>query len=371
MSEKPTSHPHGSRPGPARRRPQGWKLAAALVPLIALAIAGCSSSAGTSSAGMADRAPATSPAAGTAQPADAEAGAPAGGSTAQPAPSSVATRTPAPAPALRSTAAGNPVQYSYTGTTETWVVPAGVTSVRFEAAGGDGGGAVHPVTKEGGSGAIITGSFPVTAGQIVTIAVGGDGATGAGGWGAEGMSGGPANTAKQDSRTGGAGGGATLIALSNADGSNWHEIVVAGGGGGQGGGSGDPDLAGMGGSAGCLEFSNASDTRCGTPGIAGMNGSQGTAPPLGGKGGAAGGATSSTGARGIGAKDLGGNGGSGGGGVTGGAAGGGASGISAGGGGGAGRSFVDSSVVSWQISATQYNGQFTASLAGAGVILSW
>ncbi|MBN9190078.1 MAG: hypothetical protein J0I62_16530, partial [Microbacterium sp.] len=105
--------------------------------------------------------------------------------------------------------------------------------------------------------------------------------------------------------------------------------------------------------------------------IAGMNGSQGTAPPLGGKGGAAGGATSSTGARGLGAKDLGGNGGSGGGGVKGGAAGGGAGGISAGGGGGAGASFVDTSVTSWKISATHYNWQFIASLAGAGVILAW
>lgn len=366
MSENATTHPHRSRPRDGRARRRSWTVAVVLAPVLALAIAGCS----VPAAGVAEAAP-TPPKAGTAT---LKTGSPTGAPDAEDTHSTAettATLTPRAKSALRSTAAGNTAQYSYTGTTSTWVVPAGVTSVTFEAAGGDGGGAVHPVTKEGGSGAIVTGAFPVTAGQIVTIAVGGNGATGAGGWGAEGMSGGPANTAKQDSRTGGAGGGATLIALSNADGSNWHEIVVAGGGGGQGGGSGDPDEAGRGGSAGCLEFSSASDAQCGTPGIAGMNGSQGTAPPLGGKGGAAGGATSSTGARGLGAKDLGGNGGSGGGGVKGGAAGGGAGGISAGGGGGAGTSFIDTSVASWQISATHYNWQFTASLAGTGVILSW
>ena len=67
-----------------------------------------------------------------------------------------------------------------------------------------------------------------------------------------------------------------------------------------------------------------------------------------------------------------GNGGSGGGGVNGGSAGGGASGISAGGGGGAGTSYVDTSVPSWQISASQWNNQFTSKLAGLpGVILTW
>ncbi len=364
MSEDITTHPHHLRLPHARSRRRSWTVAVA--PLLALAIAGCSApSTAAPEAALTTAEAGTGPhktASPTGSP-DAEDARSAGKSTAQPAPSAKS--------ALRSTTDGNVVEYSYTGTTDTWVVPPGVTSVTFEAAGGDGGAAVHPVTKKGGSGAIITGTVPVTAGQIVTIAVGGNGATGAGGWGTDGMSGGHANTAKQDSRTGGAGGGATLIALSDADGSNWHEIVVAGGGGGQGGGSGDPDEAGMGGSAGCLDFSNTSDSWCGTPGIAGMNGSQGTAPPLGGKGGAAGGATSSTGARGLGAKDLGGNGGSGGGGVTGGAAGGGAGGISAGGGGGAGTSFVDSSVSSWQISATQYNAQFTASLGGTGVILAW
>jgi hypothetical protein len=366
MSEKVTTHPHRSRPRDGRSPRRSWTIAVALAPVLALAIAGCSAP----SAGVAEAAPTTAEAGTTPH----KTGSPSGAPEAEDAHSTgkrTAKPTPSAKSALRSTAAGNAVQYSYTGATETWIVPEGVTSVTFEAAGGDGGGAVHPVTKEGGSGAIITGSFPVTAGQIVTIAVGGNGAVGAGGWGAEGMSGGPANTAKQDSRTGGAGGGATLIALSNADGSNWHEIVVAGGGGGQGGGSGDPDEAGRGGSAGCLEFSSASDSQCGTPGIAGMNGSQGTAPPLGGKGGAAGGATSSTGARGLGAKDLGGNGGSGGGGVKGGAAGGGAGGISAGGGGGAGTSFIDTSVTSWKISATHYNWQFVASLGGTGVILAW
>lgn len=366
MSENVTTRPHHSHSRDGRSRRRSWTVAVGLAPVLALAIAGCSAP----SAGVPEAAPTTAEAGTAPHTMGSPTGAP-DREDPRSADKGTAKPTPSGKSALRSTAAGNVVHYGYTGTTETWVVPPGVTSVTFEAAGGDGGAAVHPVTKEGGSGAIVTGAFSVAAGQIITLAVGGNGATGAGGWGTDGMSGGPANTAKQDSRTGGAGGGATLIALSNADGSDWHEIVVAGGGGGQGGGSGDPDLAGRGGSAGCLEFSNASDSWCGTTGIAGMNGSQGTAPPLGGKGGAAGGATSSTGARGLGAKDLGGNGGSGGGGIDGGAAGGGAGGISAGGGGGAGRSFVDTSVTSWQISTTHYNAQFTATLPGSGVILSW
>ncbi|MFZ2013941.1 MAG: hypothetical protein WAV00_08985, partial [Nocardioides sp.] len=170
----------------------------------------------------------------------------------------------------------------------------------------------------------------------------------------------------------GSGGGATMDALANADGSDWHQVVVAGGGGGQGGGSSDPGGAGVGGNAGCSALAvNHGPMECGTPSITGGNGGHGSAGSLGGAGGMAGGSTTSTGGRGLGAKNLGGNGGSGGGGVNGGSAGGGAKGVSAGGGGGAGTSYVDVSVQAWQISAMDYNVQFPWHLSDSGVILTW
>lgn len=263
--------------------------------------------------------------------------------------------------------------FTYTGQAEQWTVPDGVTSLTFQASGGRGGSATDQIYEGGGSAAVIIGNFPVTPGQVLTIAVGGEGGFGAGGWGYEGMSGGPANTAKKSDRSGGAGGGATLIGLANADGTNWHKVVVAGGGGGQGGGSGDPAAAGQGGSAGCSELDPINGVNaCKTPSLIGGDGWHGTPGPLGGAGGKAGGASSPTGERGHGAKDLGGNGGSGGGGETGGAAGGGASGISAGGGGGAGTSYLDSTVLDWQISSNDYNVQFPWHiLDDPAVILSW
>jgi len=282
-------------------------------------------------------------------------------------------------PGLDDAALTEPVSYTqsktftYTGQVEQWTVPDGVTSVSFQASGGRGGHAADAINSWGGSAAVIIGSVPVTPGQVLSIAVGGEGALGAGGWGYSGMSGGPANTAKNKDRSGGAGGGATLIALANADGSNWHKVVVAGGGGGQGGASSDPGAAGAGGNAGCAKpDSDTGLNECTTPSLTGGDGSHGTVGPLGGSGGKAGGSATSTGERGHGAKNLGGNGGSGGGGVLGGAAGGGASGISAGGGGGAGTSYIDATVVDGQISTNDYNVQFTYDkLDDPTVILSW
>jgi len=346
------------------RRGTGWTAVAALGSISALLLTGCSSAvAGTAPAASSPAVP----------PSTSQAASPGGHSTASPGrfstPSGGSHGTAAPLK-LGTT---NQATFSPTGTTQTWTVPAGVTSVSFEAAGGEGGEAPVAIGINGGSGALIIGSFPVTPGQVLSIAVGSSGGTGAGGWGAEGMSGGPANTAKNKDRSGASGGGATLIALANADGSDWHEMVVAGGGGGMGGGSSDPAGEGQGGNAGCSKIGyHAGGSACTVPSITGGNGGKGSpASTLGGKGGTAGGATSSTGQRGLGAKNLGGNGGAGGGGVNGGAAGGGGSGISAGGGGGAGTSYVDVTVPTWQISSTDWNIQFTQHLYGPGVILTW
>ena len=63
------------------------------------------------------------------------------------------------------------VTFSYTGTIDTWIVPAGVTSVRIEAKGAEGG--TDPSSSVvGGLGAIMIGDFNVTPGATLKILVG-------------------------------------------------------------------------------------------------------------------------------------------------------------------------------------------------------
>ena len=77
---------------------------------------------------------------------------------------------------------------------QTYTVPAGVTSVTIEAYGAQGGGTII-VGIDGGMGAIMKGNFGVTAGQNLTILVGGQGLDGI----------------NSDSQSGGSGGGGTFV----------------------------------------------------------------------------------------------------------------------------------------------------------------
>jgi predicted CXXCH cytochrome family protein len=113
--------------------------------------------------------------------------------------------------------------YSFMGSDETLVVPAGVTAMTVTLNGGAGGDQTWGGFSPGGMGGRIVASLPVTSGSTLTVRVGGIGASGAGrfgGWpnGGEGnMSYGP-----------GAGGGSSSI---------WRGatiLVEAGGGGGAG-----------------------------------------------------------------------------------------------------------------------------------------
>ena len=83
--------------------------------------------------------------------------------------------------------AGTNVLFSYTGSVTNYTVPAGVSSMTFKAwgAGGGGGGSL------GGGGGFVSDSFNVTAGESLTVAVGGGGVSifdggshkgGGGGW---------------------------------------------------------------------------------------------------------------------------------------------------------------------------------------------
>jgi hypothetical protein len=121
------------------------------------------------------------------------------------------------------------VTFNFTGSIQTWTVPAGVTSVNFTVAGAKGGG------SNGGNGAVITKNcFAVTPGQVLNIYVGGMGVQGAnsGGWNGGGT--GHNSTGLASYRSWG-GGGASDIRIGGTALAN--RVIVAGGGGGRGGGS--------------------------------------------------------------------------------------------------------------------------------------
>lgn len=127
--------------------------------------------------------------------------------------------------------------FSYTGSTQNFTVPSGVSSVNVKIWGAGGAGS----DGSGGSGAFLKGTLAVTAGQTLTFVVGGGGSysnstVSAGGYGGGGASGGI---------YGGSGGGYSGI-FSSATLSQANVLALAGGGGG-GGYFGDSTYGGAGG----------------------------------------------------------------------------------------------------------------------------
>ncbi len=150
-----------------------------------------------------------------------------------------------------------------------WTVPAGVTSIAIQAAGGDGG---SYGARIGGRGALVSLTQAVTEGQVLTITLGGNGTSatdpkaqyaGAPGFG-------PGGDAYQAA----SGGGSTAVFLGE------DPIIIAGAGGGSGSGAGSAGGGGAGGTP-----AGAAGTKA-----AGAGGSAGTGgtgkPPWGGPGGA-------------------------------------------------------------------------------------
>jgi titin len=137
--------------------------------------------------------------------------------------------------------------YSYTGSTASFVVPAGVTAISLSmlgGLGGNGGADATPAPELGSYRGVVTGSVAVTPGQTITIAVGSGGTTGtsstsgataapAGGnnplAGFDGGPGGRTGT-RGSSGQGGAGGAASVVVIGS------DQIVAAGGGGNGGSG---------------------------------------------------------------------------------------------------------------------------------------
>ena len=241
--------------------------------------------------------------------------------------------------------AAAPVTITFTSTDGQFTVPAGVTSLQIAARGASGGsgGPGSASSGAGSPGSQITGTLPVTPGQVLGVQAGeggGDGSPsdssncnsttgGQAGRFSQLSGGGGGQGTGCDGSGGGAGGAASFVSLPGGT-----AVVIAAGGGG-GGGSG-----------------NASGGAGGSGGSGSDGGGDGTGNP--GSGGARGGQPLNFGGRGSDACsgcDSGGGGG-GGGGLQGGNGGGAGSGGVGGGGGGAGTDFVTSSLINPVISVS-------------------
>ena len=137
--------------------------------------------------------------------------------------------------------------FAYTGATQTYTVPVGVTVLHFTATGG--GSAGQDPNPQTSYGAQIDGYWlNVTAGDVLTVGVGGAGnnpsGTGVGGWG---MTNGTSSYGGGSAPwvDAGGGGGATVVV-------DQFGVVVLVAGGGGGGGGGQTDTGGNGGYNGSL-----------------------------------------------------------------------------------------------------------------------
>jgi len=209
-----------------------------------------------------------------------------------------ATATPAQA-------ADGTAVFAAVGAEQTYVVPAGVHSIRVVVTGAPGASGGSP----GGAGRIVTADLPVTPGQTLYVEVGGAGSGITGGFnggGAGGLGG-----AFTPDNIGYGGGGASDIRTCPAAGpcpsgtSLDSRLVVAGGGGGSGvssGGAADADggasmyFPDAGGKAGTLVAGGAggapgNDGAAGSPGVFGAGGAAaaGVGPGTPGGGGGGGG----------------------------------------------------------------------------------
>lgn len=206
--------------------------------------------------------------------------------------------------------------FSYTGSVQNFIVPAGVTSITIQSWGAQGS---NGTGYTGGLGGYATGTLAVTAGNTFSVYVGGRPTGGVAGWNGGGSSGG----------CGGGGGGASDVRNSGGT-----KLIVAGGGGGGGctvsgwtgsnggwgggltGGASAAGSGGSGGSSGGTQSAGGTSTGCcgaGTNGTAGQGGngvSSGCSGSYAGFGGGGGGGYYGGGGGGNCGGNLGGGGGS-------------------------------------------------------------
>ncbi len=140
-------------------------------------------------------------------------------------------------------AGASSIDFNYTGAVQTWTVPAGQSEIEVHIYGADGGNNVLTDPESGGSGAVVSGRFSVSPGDVLDIVVGGVG-----------------GNSNRDGLEGGAGGGGGSGIRDASD-----IVMLAAGGGGGAGGAFD----GTGG------LSGASASNAGGPGTTGLTDGRG------------------------------------------------------------------------------------------------
>jgi hypothetical protein len=168
------------------------------------------------------------------------------------------------APVLERPAGADPttVEFTYTGSAQSWTVPPGVTEIRVDAWGAQGGGTF------GGLGGRAEATVAVTPGQSLQVNVGGQPTNNSGGFGGGGNG---ANV----SATGG--GGASDVRRGGSALSN--RVVVGAGGGGVGNAA--TSVVGLGGSGGAPDGSSGEAGACGQF-ATGASQTAGGSAPIGG-----------------------------------------------------------------------------------------
>ncbi|OFY27839.1 MAG: hypothetical protein A2275_09300 [Bacteroidetes bacterium RIFOXYA12_FULL_35_11] len=190
--------------------------------------------------------------------------------------------------------------YNFTGGQQTFVVPAGVTSLDFEVWGAEGGGqrlSGNTSSGYGGKGGYSRGTLAVTPGNTVYIYVGGYGASSTSGIAAGGYNGGGSGYAFDATEPGNGGGGATDVRYGGTAYAN--RVIIAGGGGGGGEDSGDSYGHGGGTTGVGYATYDATQSAAGSGGGLGYGGSTNFGDGGGGGGGYYGGGTLSSGSTGT------------------------------------------------------------------------
>lgn len=157
--------------------------------------------------------------------------------------------------------------YTYTGSTQNYVVPLGVTSLRITAVGAQGGPSTGGGT--GGLGAQVSTVLAVTPTEVLEVNVGGVGAVTLGGWNGGG-----------DGGTGYAGGGGGASDVRQGGSTLADRVITAAGGGGASHVGVDPRDGGSAGSTG-TDGSGTDPGTGATPLAAGTGGSNATNGALG------------------------------------------------------------------------------------------
>lgn len=204
---------------------------------------------------------------------------------------------------------GQSITFSYTGSVQTWTVPACVTQITIEAWGAEGGmGYQSGLVGPGGKGGYVKGTKAVTPGTVLNIYVGGKGQNGgvgvggSGGWNGGGLGGsystlygGGGGGGASDVRLGGTGLGDRILVAGGGGGGSYYVQATGGDGGYPKGGDGLASSSGIvnakSGLGGTQNAGGAggTDTQAGSlvgsPGVAGVGGNAGVGSCSGGGGG--------------------------------------------------------------------------------------